>query len=923
MFTKRSSTSFSEFTNTGYNANIARFIEYHKGQSEAMSTIQSEIEGIHKELPSSNLETFQHFQSHKNKTLANNIYPLPNEADLRSHRAVAVYTDRNLNRLPTELSATRLKFQMLDVSRNSIMDFPIEITQMPWLKSLKLDHNKIKSLPDQISNLVNLECLSLSYNKLENLPEGLCKLSKLNYLDLEGNFLKGFSKEITGLKSLETLNIVHNKLVEFPTDFTTLAHLCEFSFEWLRYAIPHLNTTQKGKEGIYIIKKLQNKCMELSMKSIRTMSFESFIGILSYQKIDISNRDFNKRTILHTATLYGDISVMDYLATKYPHLLDEQDQDGLSPLCLSIMSDKAPAIECLLKYKVDLLKGGGKHGSMLHIATKRLNLFAVKEALRLGEDPNRLDMGGNSALHYAINLMIEGNQEAYYIAKYLLDNGAKPNIKNIENWTPLHLAIRKKNPQVLDWIISHNFEVQEIDGHGEMFKLNKQGGTYAWTGLHIAAYSDNPEVIIALGEAKVNPFKRSLNGFTAKRIVKRFGVSLKLVEKYERDWLRDNVTKSKKKIIVEEASYMNLNGFQGAREIKNASKNIFRDLMGISPKNNNHGMNINYNDVGFGNVFKTRMGLFTPIVSSHKTLKTGGDSYDVIPESESIDDLDIETFDNDLQYIDYCSELNEDGQPLTNAFQQQDESIDKRQKLPDSARQQPKQFFKGKFELNMIQTLGINLENYKERLSNESNFGIDFIKEEISVLSAHILSERLLYSDKLKALIALRILQGTILDYIYRNYSVPFPRESFPLHIKDYLDSTTRDSKTQVIKNRMNQINSYYELIPQCLIGIFLDLEKRSPEAFHIKLKICRMIEELKYIEGIGFLQGVIESSDEAPLLVQEAMKCQLGLKSSMSNNVHRDQSKQAYHTFLRNQYAKVPSTKKHFAPLKLLEKIA
>src|SRR5690606_30927740 len=123
--------------------------------------------------------------------------------------------------------------------------------------------------------------------------------------------------------------------------------------------------------------------------------------------------------------------------------------------------------------------------------------------------------------------------KAALVSQLLLEAGANPNAKNKENWTPLHLAARRRCFKSIGWVLSYNMELQEIHGRDEVFKLDKRGGGYKWTPLHIAAYSGVPELVEALGGAGVDVFKRSVNGYTPKRVINKYGVTLKLMEKYE------------------------------------------------------------------------------------------------------------------------------------------------------------------------------------------------------------------------------------------------------------------------------------------------------------------------------------------------------------------------------------------------------
>ena len=146
------------------------------------------------------------------------------------------------------------------------------------------------------------------------------------------------------------------------------------------------------------------------------------------------------------------------------------DKDEMTPFSLSLLKDKFKALNFLISQGVNVTHGGGKFGSTLHIATKKLDLDNMKTIINAGSNPNQVDLVGNTPLHYAISSMTEGNEKASSIVQYLIDQNVDPNIKNLENWTPLHLIVRKGDIKSLEWVISHNFEVKEVyGGAGRIF----------------------------------------------------------------------------------------------------------------------------------------------------------------------------------------------------------------------------------------------------------------------------------------------------------------------------------------------------------------------------------------------------------------------------------------------------------------------
>ena len=72
-------------------------------------------------------------------------------------------------------------------------------------------------------------------------------------------------------------------------------------------------------------------------------------------------------------------------------------------------------------------------------------------------------------------------------------NGAKPNLIDQDNWTPLHTAVRKGQEKGVKAITKLNRIL--LDRNLETFDLNAQGGFNQWTALHLAAHGNHLEIV--------------------------------------------------------------------------------------------------------------------------------------------------------------------------------------------------------------------------------------------------------------------------------------------------------------------------------------------------------------------------------------------------------------------------------------------
>ena len=108
---------------------------------------------------------------------------------------------QRLKAFPMEI----LKFpnlQYLDLSKNNIKELPVEISQLENLQYFAISKNSLEELPPQIGELSNLFYLNANQNELTSIPASIGKLTKLKNLDLWSNNIDRFPEELKDLKSL-------------------------------------------------------------------------------------------------------------------------------------------------------------------------------------------------------------------------------------------------------------------------------------------------------------------------------------------------------------------------------------------------------------------------------------------------------------------------------------------------------------------------------------------------------------------------------------------------------------------------------------------------------------------------------------------------------------------------------------------------
>lgn len=105
---------------------------------------------------------------------------------------------------------------ILDISYNSITEFPPEFGDLGLLKELNCSCNQLKGFPKQIGKLRSLKHLKCNGNLLEKLPPELGQCARLVTLLCGENKLETVPVELAKLHELEELQLCNNRLTYLP-----------------------------------------------------------------------------------------------------------------------------------------------------------------------------------------------------------------------------------------------------------------------------------------------------------------------------------------------------------------------------------------------------------------------------------------------------------------------------------------------------------------------------------------------------------------------------------------------------------------------------------------------------------------------------------------------------------------------------------
>uniref|UniRef100_A0A8C6RH03 Leucine-rich repeats and calponin homology (CH) domain containing 1 n=1 Tax=Nannospalax galili TaxID=1026970 RepID=A0A8C6RH03_NANGA len=117
---------------------------------------------------------------------------------------------------------------LIDLSKNRLVEVPMELCHFVSLEILNLYHNCIRVIPEAIANLQVLTYLNLSRNQLSTLPACLCGLP-LKVLIASNNKLGSLPEEIGQLRQLMELDVSCNEITALPQQIGQLKSLRELN----------------------------------------------------------------------------------------------------------------------------------------------------------------------------------------------------------------------------------------------------------------------------------------------------------------------------------------------------------------------------------------------------------------------------------------------------------------------------------------------------------------------------------------------------------------------------------------------------------------------------------------------------------------------------------------------------------------------
>lgn len=165
------------------------------------------------------------------------------------------------------------------------------------------------------------------------------------------------------------------------------------------------------------------------------------------------------RNLMHIASARGHEQIVCLLRQRN-FRIDERDRDENSPLHLAIKNNHIDVVQLLANENTVNLKNSSKETS-LHIATENNQCSIVEILLKNGANTKEQDAKGNTPLHLAV----KKRKPNLKIINLLMDHGASADEFCHDELSPLYHAVRLENIEVLN-ILVKRAEIDNKNKHG-------------------------------------------------------------------------------------------------------------------------------------------------------------------------------------------------------------------------------------------------------------------------------------------------------------------------------------------------------------------------------------------------------------------------------------------------------------------------
>lgn len=181
------------------------------------------------------------------------------------------------------------------------------------------------------------------------------------------------------------------------------------------------------------------------MKTMSRLSVLMFLFLICLGSV--SSQD------LYEAVANGDLVLVKDLLTKNPELLNEKNDDELTPLNLACERGQAGVTDFLLKQGADPYLGDRENSQPIHLAAVCGSIECMDLLLDHGIDIDLQDDFGMTPLLFA------ASRRQVVMSDYLIKKGADIDLQSNIGWTAIHLAIVTRNDELAKNLIGQGAEL--------------------------------------------------------------------------------------------------------------------------------------------------------------------------------------------------------------------------------------------------------------------------------------------------------------------------------------------------------------------------------------------------------------------------------------------------------------------------------
>ena len=259
------------------------------------------------------------------------------------------------------------------------------------------------------------------------------------------------------------IDVSNHAWIEEKNQYTTLLHLAIVEENIAALDMLIKNKAKVDYNASECLPVLHWAVEQNSLKMTRALLKHRWIKNL----INVKSSLCEDTTALHHAIKNGYQGIALMLIENGANVNTQDHQD------LFVIHDVA-ATGTIKMLKVLLEKGanvnakGFRNVSPLKMAIIHRQGEIVKVLLENGADPNMTCIGGSTALHTSVmrNEMEEDNIIGTFIFRQLMDYGAKVNVKDKQDWYPLHFASKYGKTVEVNSMLKNGALIDPMDENG-------------------------------------------------------------------------------------------------------------------------------------------------------------------------------------------------------------------------------------------------------------------------------------------------------------------------------------------------------------------------------------------------------------------------------------------------------------------------